>query len=82
MEKIKRFINCSVPVNTCTLRCHYCYITQTGKFSEKLPVLKYTAEHIGKALSRERMGGICHIICAEVGKHCFLRNYLLLSGYF
>ena len=61
MEKIKRFINCSVPVNTCTLRCHYCYITQTGKFSEKLPVLKYTAEHIGKALSRERMGGICHI---------------------
>ena len=46
MEKIKRFINCSVPVNTCTLRCHYCYITQTGKFSEKLPVLKYPAARL------------------------------------
>lgn len=61
MDKIKRFINCSVPVDTCTLRCHYCYITQTGKFKSKLPVFKYSPEYIAKALSKERMGGICHI---------------------
>ena len=43
--KIKRFIDCNVPVTTCNLRCHYCYITQQRKFSDALPVFKYTPEH-------------------------------------
>ena len=58
-EKIKRFIDCNVPVTTCNLRCHYCYITQQRKFSDALPVFKYTPEHMAKALSKERLGGIC-----------------------
>ena len=66
MEKIKRFIDIQIPVTTCTLRCHYCYITQHRLFSASVPKLKYSAEQIGKALSKERLGGICHFnICGN-----------------
>lgn len=58
-DKIKRFIDCYVPVTTCNLRCHYCYITQQRKFDAKLPEFKYSAEYIAKALSKERLGGVC-----------------------
>lgn len=60
-DKIKRFIDCYVPVTTCNLRCHYCYITQQRKFDAKLPEFKYSAEHVAKALSKERLGGACCI---------------------
>ncbi len=60
MDKIKRFIDIEVPVTTCTLRCHYCYITQHGLFNDSLPKFKYSAEQIGRALSKERLGGTCH----------------------
>lgn len=64
VPKIKMFIDTFVPVTTCTLRCHYCYITQTGKFAEKIPVFKYSPETIARALSQERLGGVCHFnIC-------------------
>lgn len=61
MDSIKRFIDCYVPVTGCTLRCHYCYITQHRLFDAKLPKFKYTPEHVRKALSRERLGGTCLI---------------------
>jgi hypothetical protein len=60
MDKIKRFFDCHVPVTTCNLRCHYCYITLRGMFANKLPEFKYTPEFIGEALSQERLGGCCH----------------------
>lgn len=60
MDKIKRFIDCTVPVLTCNLRCPYCYIYQERKFLNALPQFTYSAETIGKALSKERLGGICH----------------------
>ncbi|MCD8295938.1 MAG: radical SAM protein [Prevotella sp.] len=61
MERIKRFISCGVPVSTCTLRCHYCYITQHKLFAKSLPKFKYSAETVRKALSVERLGGVCLI---------------------
>ena len=61
MEKIKRFIDCTVPVVTCNLRCPYCYITQERKFLKALPTFRYSAKQIGAALSKERLGGIAHI---------------------
>ena len=66
MEKIKRFIDIQVPVTTCTLRCHYCYITQHHLFSASIPKFKYTSQQIRKGLSKERLGGVCHLnICGE-----------------
>jgi hypothetical protein len=66
MEKIKRFINIHVPITTCTLRCHYCYITHHRLFGGALPTFKYSPEIVRQALSKKRMGGTCLInFCAE-----------------
>jgi len=61
MEKIKKFVDCTVPVLTCNLRCPYCYITQERKFLNTLPVFTYDAETIGKAFAQNRWGGVIHI---------------------
>lgn len=63
---MKRFIDCVIPFRTCNLRCPYCYITHTKSFGEKLPVFPYSAEHMGRALSAERLGGVSLInLCGE-----------------
>lgn len=61
MEKMKRFIDISVPVTTCTLRCHYCYITHHWLFDKSLPKFKYSVDTFRKGLSKERLGGVCMI---------------------
>jgi organic radical activating enzyme len=66
MDKIKRFIECLVPVTACNMRCEYCYIIQENRRSNQMPNFKYSPEHIGKALSQERLGGTCYIsICGS-----------------
>lgn len=57
MEKLKRFIDIYVPVTTCTLRCHYCYITHHRLFDGPLPKFKISPDDFGKALSHDRLGG-------------------------
>ncbi|MCX8074609.1 MAG: radical SAM protein [Clostridia bacterium] len=65
MEKIKRFIDCYIPTETCNLRCHYCYITQCRKFNNKMVKFDYDASYIRKALSIKRLGGVCLLnLCA------------------
>lgn len=65
-NKIKRFIDCNIPVKTCNLRCHYCYITQVHDFDKELPVFPYSPEHMASALSVERLGGICNLnLCGD-----------------
>lgn len=61
MEKIKRFVDCAVPVLTCNMRCPYCYIAQERKFLSDLPNFKYSAETIGRAFAQNRWGGVIHI---------------------
>lgn len=74
MDKIKRYIDCYVPVTTCTLRCHYCYIVQHGLFANKPSCLKYPVEVVRKALSRERLGGICLINFCAAGETFLLQG--------
>lgn len=59
MEKIKKYIECYIPTETCNFRCHYCYITQQRKFNNKLAEFTKTPEEIRKAFSKERLGGTC-----------------------
>ena len=62
--RLKRYIELYVPVTTCTLHCHYCYIYHQGLFKNKLPEFKYPPEVVKKALSTKRLGGTCLInIC-------------------
>ncbi len=64
MPGIFRFINTNIPTNGCNLRCEYCYIRQhgdesvlqTGAAKERF---RYSVTHMLKALSIERMGGVC-----------------------
>ena len=65
MDKIKKYLECYIPTETCNLRCHYCYITQQRKFNNKIAKFNYTDEEIRKALSINRLGGTCLInLCA------------------
>lgn len=68
MEKIKRFVECLIPVTACNLRCEYCYIIQEGRRSNNMPKMRYSAEQIGKALSVKRMGGVCYFSICGAGE--------------
>ena len=59
MDRIKRFIDCYIPTETCNLRCHYCYITQKRKFNSKIAEIGYSPEYVRQALSKRRLGGVC-----------------------
>ena len=61
MDKIKRLIIAHVPVSTCNLRCKYCYITVQNRWNAELPKFDHTVEEIGRALSKERLGGVCFV---------------------
>lgn len=54
---IKRFFECLIPVTVCNLKCSYCYVIQRDYRNMKLAELKYTPAHIGKCLTRKRLGG-------------------------
>lgn len=76
MDKIKRFIDCYIPTETCNLRCHYCYIAQQRKFNNVLAHFSHSLEEIRRAFSFERMGGVCLInFCA--GGETLLSNEVL-----
>ena len=64
MDKMKRFIECSVPISACNMRCEYCYVTQNGWWNSKKPNFEFKNQ-IKKAFSKDRLGGVCMVnICA------------------
>ena len=64
--RMARFIDCYIPINTCNLRCPYCYITQSKRWDAPLPKVTYATETIIHALSQKRLGGVCHFnICGN-----------------
>ena len=65
MDKLKRFIDCYIPTETCNLKCHYCYIAQLRKFNNKLAEFTHPINDYRRAFSQERLGGCCLInLCA------------------
>ncbi|WP_342985833.1 radical SAM protein [Clostridium saudiense] len=65
---MKRFIDIHVPVSNCNLKCHYCYVAQENSFGSEKTEFLYSADYIGKALSKERLGGICHFNMCGIGE--------------
>ena len=64
--RMARFIDCYIPINTCNLRCPYCYITQSKRWDAPLPKVTYATETIIHALSQKRLGAVCHFnICGN-----------------
>lgn len=61
MDKIKRYVECYVPITTCNLKCHYCYITRQEKWKDEIVPIGHSPEEMVKALSKKRLGGTCLI---------------------
>ena len=66
--KIKRFIECLIPVTACNLKCSYCYVIQRDNRTLKIPPLDYPIEQIGRALSKKRFGGTCYFSICGAGE--------------
>lgn len=68
MDKIKYFFECLIPITACDIKCHYCYVVQRDNRKMKMADMKYSPEYIGKALSRERLGGIAYFSLCGAGE--------------
>ena len=79
MEKIKRFIDVHVPISVCNLNCMYCYVGQNNlRNTEKVKFL-YPVNVVKKALSKERLGGVCYFNFCGIGETLIpkeLREYI------
>jgi organic radical activating enzyme len=88
MEKIKRFIECLLPVTSCNLKCSYCYVIQRRGNEGKLPNMKYSVKEIEKALTVERLGGVCYFSICGAGETLIpevavdIAKVLLKNGHF
>lgn len=56
---MKRFIDIYVPTEVCNLKCTYCYVAQMGRARNTICNIGHSPEEVRRALSVERMGGIC-----------------------
>ena len=77
MDKIKKLLLCHVPISACNLRCSYCYITLTQRWDAPHPTFRYSPEVVGKALSQERMGGLCFINMCGAGETLLPKGIVL-----
>lgn len=68
MDKIKRIVNVVIPTTICNFKCHYCYLAQENAFTTDIPKLQYDLDIIQKALTVERLGGICLMNICAVGE--------------
>lgn len=68
MPKIKRFIECLLPVTVCNLKCSYCYVVQEKIKTNKLPILKYDIKTMAAGLSKKRLGGCSYISICGAGE--------------
>lgn len=71
IKPIKIFIECLLPITACNIKCHYCYVAQRHNRLMKRASLPYSPEKMAKALRKERLGGVLHILAfAEPVKLC------------
>ena len=86
--KIKRLLVINVPIKNCNLQCDYCYISALNESRKGAAVFQYTPEHVGKCLSKERLGGTCIINLTGGGETLIPKEMpqyiyqLLLQGHF
>lgn len=78
-DKIKKFIECLIPISACNLKCHYCYVIQYNARENKIPELKYEPQFIAKALSKKRMGGTCLINLCGKGETLLCKNIVEIA---
>lgn len=67
MSEMKRMILCVFPMSVCNFRCPYCYLTKRNEaYTGQQTMFKYSPEHVGKAFTKKRLGGVCYFnFCAD-----------------
>lgn len=65
---MRRFIECLTTNTNCNLKCSYCYLIQQNRRTNKNATFNYSPEHIGKALSIKRLGGVSLISITASGE--------------
>ena len=65
---MRRFLECLTTNTTCNLHCSYCYLIQQNRRTNQKAYFDYPAEHIGKALRKERLGGTSLISITAQGE--------------
>ena len=78
MEAIKRFVECLIPDTRCNLKCSYCYVIQENRRTESLSRFQYSPDHIGRALSVNRLGGVCFVSICGAGETLMPKETLLI----
>lgn len=68
MVRIKYFFECLIPITACNIKCHYCYVVQRDNRKMKMANMRYSSEHIGKALSHKRLGGVAYFSLCGAGE--------------
>lgn len=65
---MRRFLECLTTNTTCNLHCSYCYLIQQNRRTNQKAHFDYSAEHIGKALRKDRLGGTSLISITAQGE--------------
>lgn len=67
MDKIKKIFLVGIPMSICNFRCSYCYLAQRDEHYQGIqPIMKYTPEEVGRAMTKERIGGPAYFnFCAD-----------------
>jgi len=67
MDKNKKILLFRIPMSICNFRCHYCYLAQRPSSYEGVqPKMKYTPSEVARALTINRLGGVCYLnFCAD-----------------
>ena len=83
MDKMKHFIECTIPIEACNLRCPYCYVSQHDKLGKNnYENLCITKEHdlseFRRAFHSERWGGLCLINLCANGETLLYKDIVLV----
>lgn len=64
--KIKKFVECLLPVSVCNLKCSYCYVIQRNQDLQKSCLIEIDEKRLERIFSKERWEGICYFsICGK-----------------
>lgn len=67
MDKMKKFIECYVPISACNMKCKYCYVTQNNWWNAAKPDFAFVSK-IKDAFSQDRLGGPCMVNMCATGE--------------
>ncbi|MDD3139938.1 MAG: radical SAM protein [Lachnospiraceae bacterium] len=75
MDKMKRFLECYVPIRACNMRCKYCYVTQNKWWDAQTEKFDFK-DKIKDSFSQERLGGVCMINMCATGETLLNREVI------